>query len=333
MIKLGINGFGRTGRTAARVALETNDIKLVAINSRSDPKSHAYLLKYDSVHGTFPHKVKSTKESIIVDDNKILCFQKELPSQIPWNKAKVDIVIEATGKFKDRSAAAKHIKGSVKKVIISAPSIDADIMVVLGVNHNNYKPKSHNIISNASCTTNCLAPICKVLMNSFGIEKGFMTTTHSVTGSQNILDNSHKKSKRRARAAFLSIIPTTTGASKALGFVLPKLKGKIESTSLRVPVHNVSIIDLTVILNKKVSSKKINDTFIQASKDELSSILSVADDELVSFDYIGSPYSAIVDPYLTSTNGRLAKIFAWYDNEMGYSSRLIDLAVYMGNSL
>lgn len=328
MIRLGINGLGRIGRAVTRLSLERKNIEVAAINSRADTNSHAYLLKYDSVHGTLSQDVKADGNKLRVDKKYILCCAEKQPADIPWENAKVDIVIESTGIFKTRRQAAKHLGKSVKKVILSLPGEDPDITVVLGVNEKNYDNDNHKVISNASCTTNCLAPVCKVLNEKFEIKRGFMTTTHAVTASQTLLDRSNSKDPRRGRAAFSSIIPTSTGASKALGLVMPELEGKIKALSMRVPTPNVSVIDLALELERKISADQVARIFKKAEK-QMEGIIGVAEDRLVSSDFVGSTYSAVVDPYLTQTNGKWVRIFAWYDNEFGYSARLLDLAEYI----
>lgn len=333
MLRLGINGFGRTGRAAARVALERKDIQLVAINSRSDTDSHAYLLKYDSVHGIFPHDIKSEKSYLVVDDRRISCYQYDDPSNIPWRETKVDIVIEATGVFKKRDSAAKHLGEAVKKVIISAPGNDVDKTIVLGVNEKEYNPDKHHVVSNASCTSNCMAVVCKVIDENLGIKRGVGITVHAPTTSQNLLDSSHKKDKRRGRTALLNIIPTTTGFAKAVGLVLPQIAGKLESFALRVPVGDGSIAILNVETAKATDKNSVNQMFERYCT-RIPDILKVAKDEMVSQDIIGMSASAIIDTYFTRViDKNLVSVFAWYDNEMGYSTRLIDLATYIGNQL
>lgn len=330
-LHLGINGFGRTGRAAARIVLENNKVQLTAINSRAAADSHAYLLEYDSVHGRFPHKITVKDSVLVVNKEKIHCFQKEKPEDIPWHKASVDIVIEATGRMKKRDEAAGHLKSGVKKVIIAYPSPDADKTIVLGVNESSYNPKKDQVISNASCTTNCLAILCKVLDDKFDIERGVATTCHAPTMSQRFLDGSCGKDKRLGRAGLLNIIPTSTGAAKALGQVIPKLSGKLDSVALRVPVGDVSIIDLVVEIEKKASKEQVIDAFKKAAQGkDLKGILELAENELVSQDLIGRSASAIFDSDFTKVvGGNLVKVFGWYDNEWGYSNRLIDLSVYL----
>lgn len=329
-IRIGINGFGRIGRAAARIALERQGVELVAINSRSDAHSHAYLLKYDSIHGRFNHDIATKNDKLTVDGKPIACFRDNNPSEIPWDTANVDIVIEATGKFTTRADTQKHLGGSVSHVIVSSPSEDVDITVVLGVNEKSLDPQKHKIVSNASCTTNCLATVVKVLDDVFVIKRGSMTTCHSPTQTQKILDASEKKDKRRGRSAFLNIIPTSTGASKALGQVLPHLDGKITAVSLRVPNPTGSIIDLVVEVEKKADKILVNKAFRKACDGTMKGILKFSTDALVSQDIVTTPFSSIVVSDFTSViDDTLVKVFAWYDNEWGYSTRLIDLVAYI----
>ena len=330
MIRLGINGFGRIGRMVFRAAVEnfSKDIVVVGINDLLDPDYLAYMLKYDSVHGHFNHDIKVEGNYLIVDGNKIQVFCEKDPANITWGALNTDVVVESTGFFLTAELAEAHIKAGAKKVIMSAPSKDATPMFVYGVNHKTYA--GQNIISNASCTTNCLAPFTKVLLENFGIESGLMTTVHSYTNDQKILDVSHKD-LRRARAAAMSIIPTTTGAAKAVALVLPELKGKLNGFALRVPTPDVSITDLTVNLKKDTTAEEINAALKKASEGELKGILGYTDLPLVSSDFIGCDLSSVVDGQSTMMIGpRLAKVVAWYDNEWGYSCRLVDLAVYVG---
>lgn len=333
VVRVGINGFGRTGRLAMRAAEEVDDVEVVMINTRSsDAEQMAYLYKYDSVHGILDKTVTASKDAMIVGGRevKLTCCTDDL-SKIPWAKNKVDIVIESTGKFKKCVECKGHIKGGAKKVIISAPSKDADATIVLGVNEETYDPKKHDIVSNASCTTNCLAPVAKVLNDALKIEKGFYTTVHSYTSDQRILDGSHKKDYRRARAAAMSMIPTSTGAAKATGLVIPELKGKLEGVALRVPTPDVSVVDLVVKVAKKTTKEAVNKLYADAAASgPLEDILGYVELPLVSVDYTSCPSSAVIDGLLTDvTGGDLVKVFAWYDNEMGYSARLIDLAAFM----
>ncbi|MBU8849300.1 MAG: type I glyceraldehyde-3-phosphate dehydrogenase [Desulfobacterales bacterium] len=333
-IKLGINGLGRIGRMVFRAALKNPDVEVTAVNDLADTKTIAHLLKYDSVHGLLKNKISASKDSIIVDNKTVKGMAFKDPGQIPWKDANVDIVCECTGFFRDRDGASKHFDGGAKKVLISAPAGNPDITIVMGVNHDMYDPVSHNIISNASCTTNCLAPVAKVLLDNFGIITGMMTTIHSYTGDQRLLDFPHKD-LRRARAAGLSMIPTTTGAAKAVSLVLPELEGKLNGLSVRVPTPNVSLVDLVVVTEKDDLVKEdVNKALQKASNENLKDILGFCDIPLVSTDFNSSPLSSIVDAGCTDViNGNMVKIYSWYDNETGYSSRMIDLAVMIGKSL
>lgn len=326
-IKIGINGFGRIGRVLFRAAVKHPGIEIAAVNDLMDTKTLSHLLKYDSVHGTLDNEISFTDHSIIFDGKEIAVTAKKDPAGIPWAEYKVDIVAECTGIFRDRSSAAKHLDAGAKKVIISAPSPDPDITIVLGVNESYYDPISHHIISNASCTTNCLAPVLKVLLDNYGIESGLMTTIHAYTGDQRLLDFPHKD-LRRARAAGLSMIPTTTGAAKAVGLVLPELAGKLNGLSVRVPTPNVSLVDVTVQTQKGgLTSADVNNCLEDASQSVLKGILGYSTLPLVSTDFNGSPLSSIVDASSTDVQGNLVKVLAWYDNETGYSSRMVDLIV------
>ncbi len=335
-IKVGINGFGRIGRCFFRACEGYKEIEIVAINDLTDSSHLAHLLKYDSVHGIFPKKVIPKKEAIVIEDKEIHVFAQKDPSLIPWKDLGVDIVIESTGVFRDREKAQLHLKSGAKKVIITAPAKNPDITVVLGVNEENYNPKEHFIISNASCTTNCLAPVLKVLDESFGIVNGYMVTIHAYTNDQRLLDLPHKD-LRRARAAAVNIVPTTTGAARAIGEVLPKLKGKLDGTARRVPVADGSLIDLSVVVSGKPSSvKEVNERFkeaeqryINSGKRYLREILKYSEDPIVSSDILGNPFSAIFDAPLTQVIDNLIHVAAWYDNEWGYSCRLRDLILFM----
>jgi len=328
-IRVGINGFGRIGRTVLRYAVKEKGIEIVAINDLTDAKTLAHLLKYDSVHGIFPGKVEYNANELIINGKPIKIMAVRNPEELPWKKEKVDVVLESTGLFTARAKAELHLKAGARKVIISAPATDEDITIVMGVNHTLYDPKKHNIISNASCTTNCLAPVAKVLQDSFGIEKGLVTTIHSYTNDQNILDLPHKD-LRRARAAAMSMIPTTTGAAKAVALVLPELKGKMDGMAIRVPTPNVSVVDLVAILNKKTDAAKVNAALQKASKGALKGILGYSDEPLVSIDYNGNPLSSIVDAACTKVlDGNMVKVLSWYDNESGFSKRVVDLINYM----
>ena len=329
MTKVGINGFGRIGREVFRVAFTNPEVEIVAVNDLTDAETLAHLLKYDSVHGTFPHEVTVDGDYIVVDGKKVKVLAQTDPAKLPWGELGVEIVVESTGRFTEGPKAAAHIEAGAKKVIISAPAKQEDITIVMGVNEDKYDPAKHNIISNASCTTNCLAPFTKVLMEKFGIESGLMTTVHSYTNDQRILDLPHKD-LRRARAAACSIIPTTTGAAKAVALVLPELKGKLNGFAMRVPTPNVSITDLTVLLQKDTTAEEINAALKEAAEGKLKGILGYNELPLVSRDYNGCPLSSIVDGLSTMMVGpRLAKVVSWYDNEWGYSNRVVDLACYI----
>jgi glyceraldehyde 3-phosphate dehydrogenase len=332
-IKLGINGFGRIGRMIFRAALKSLDVEVTAINDLTDTKTTAHLLKYDSVHGILKNEVLAGDDSIIVDGKTIRVTGFKDPAQIPWDDAKVDIVAECTGFFRDREGASKHLEGGAKKVLISAPASSPDITIVMGVNHDEYDPSSHKIISNASCTTNCLAPVAQVLLENFGIILGMMTTIHAYTGDQKILDFPHKD-LRRARAAACSMIPTTTGAAKAVSLVLPELEGKLNGLSVRVPTPNVSMVDFVIIAEKEnLTKEEVNTAFEKASNEHLSGILGYTELPLVSIDFNSNPLSSIVDASCTDVINNMVKIFSWYDNEAGYSNRMIDLAQMVGKSL
>ncbi|WP_405381210.1 type I glyceraldehyde-3-phosphate dehydrogenase [Phascolarctobacterium sp.] len=329
MTKIGINGFGRIGREVFRVAFNNPEVEVVAVNDLTDSATLAHLLKYDSVHGTFPHDVSADGDCIVVDGKKVKVFASPDPAKIPWGEIGAEIVVESTGRFTEGPKAAAHLAAGAKKVIISAPAKQEDITIVMGVNQEKYDPAKHNIISNASCTTNCLAPFAKVLQNTFGIESGLMTTVHSYTNDQRILDLPHKD-LRRARAAACSIIPTTTGAAKAVALVLPELKGKLNGFAMRVPTPNVSITDLTVVLQKDTTAEEINAALKAAAEGELKGIMGYNELPLVSRDYNGCPLSSIVDGLSTMMVGpRMAKVVSWYDNEWGYSNRVVDLAIYI----
>jgi len=322
MINIGINGFGRIGRLILRITENNPNINVVAINSRSDANSHALLTKYDSTYGTFAKEVKAENNNLFIDGREIKVFQESDPNNIPWDTVNVDIVVESTGIFRTKERCLPHFKPGVKRVIISAPGQNIDGTFVMGVNEETFDPENHTVISNASCTTNCLAPVAKVLDENFGIEQGIMTTIHAFTNDQNILDNSHKKDMRRARTATASIIPTSTGAAKAVSLVLPKLAGKLTGLSLRVPTQTVSMVDLVVTLKKSATKEKINKMF----ENNASKYLGINNLPLVSSDFTGSNYSAVIDTEYTSVmGGNLVKVLAWYDNEWGYSARLVDL--------
>ncbi len=336
MAKVAINGFGRIGRNALRALLE-NPVKGVEIVAINDPiqsvAQSAHLLKYDSILGELPNSVSHTEDALVVDGKSFQFFREKDPSTCPWAKLGVDLVLECSGVFTDAEKAGGHIKAGAKKVIISAPAKGEDITIVLGVNDKDYDPAKHHIISNASCTTNCLAPVAKIIDEAFGIESGAMTTIHSYTGDQRLLDAAHSD-LRRARSAALSMVPSTTGAAKALGLVLPSLKGKLNGFAMRVPTPNVSIVDLVVTTKKDVTAESVNKALKDASLGEMSGILSVCDLPLVSTDFCGNKLSSIVDSELTMAVGpRMVKVLAWYDNEWGYSNRLIELAGIVANKM
>ncbi|NYE57316.1 ArsJ-associated glyceraldehyde-3-phosphate dehydrogenase [Carboxydothermus ferrireducens] len=328
-VKVGINGFGRIGRNMFRAALNNPEIEIVAVNDLTDAATLAHLLKYDSVHGIFAADVEAKDDAIVVNGKEVKVYAEKDPANLPWKELGVEIVIESTGKFTKKADAVKHLEAGAKKVIISAPATDEDITIVMGVNEDKYDPANHHVISNASCTTNCLAPVAKVLHEKFGIVKGLMTTVHSYTNDQRILDLPHKD-LRRARAAATSIIPTTTGAAKAVALVLPELKGKLNGFAMRVPTPNVSVVDLVVELEKPATKEEINAALKEAAEGELKGILGYTELPLVSVDFNGNPLSSIVDGLSTMViEGNMAKVIAWYDNEWGYSNRLVDLATYI----
>jgi len=328
-LKVGINGFGRIGRNIMRAAMPHKDIEIVAVNDLTDANTLAHLLKYDSILGNLHADIRAAGDRITVDGDEFQVLASKDPAQISWKALGVDIVFESTGKFTKRDDAAKHLAGGAKRVVITAPAKGPDVTVVMGVNHESYDPAKHHIVSNASCTTNCLAPVAKVLHDTFGITKGWMTTVHSYTNDQQLLDLPHKD-LRRARAAALSMIPTTTGAASALGEVLPALKGKLDGISVRVPTPNVSLIDLNVLLSRKTTTEEVNGAFEKAAKGAYKDIIEYVTAPLVSIDFRGNPHSAMVDaPYSKVLDGDFAKVVAWYDNEWGYSSRCVDLIRYM----
>lgn len=336
MARVAINGFGRIGRNALRAYLQngSKDVEIVAINDPlQDTETSAHLLKYDSILGELKNEVSHTADSLVIDGKKIAFSAEKDPSTCPWSKHNIDIVLECSGVFTDADKAGGHIKAGAKKVLISAPAKGEDITIVLGVNDKNYDPQKHNIISNASCTTNCLGPVAKVLNDVFGIESGLMTTIHSYTLDQRLLDTSHKD-MRRARAAALSMIPSTTGAAKAIGLVLPELKGKLNGFAMRVPTPNVSVVDLVVTTKKDVTVESVNKALKDAAAGELKNIMHVTDVPLVSIDFAGNKLSSIVDADLTMVVGeRMVKVLAWYDNEWGYSNRLVELAGMVASKL
>jgi glyceraldehyde 3-phosphate dehydrogenase len=324
-VRVGINGFGRIGRNIMRATLAHDDVDFVAVNDLTNAATLAHLLKYDSVIGNLSAEVKATADGISVDGDEFKVFAQKDPAQLPWKDLGVDVVFESTGIFTNREGAQKHLDAGAKKVIITAPAKGPDVTVVLGVNDDVYDPSKHHIISNASCTTNCLAPLAKVIHEQFGIVKGWMTTIHSYTNDQQLLDLPHKD-LRRARAAALSMIPTTTGAASAVGEVLPQLKGKLDGFSMRVPTPNVSVVDLNVVLSKKATGDEVNDALRAAAAGPLKGILAMSDEPLVSIDFKGNPHSSIVDSAYTKViEGDLLKVLSWYDNEWGYSNRCVDL--------
>jgi glyceraldehyde 3-phosphate dehydrogenase len=328
-IKVGINGFGRIGRNVVRAALNNPNIEFVAANDLTDTKTLAHLLKYDSILGPIHADVKAEADAIVVNGKRIKIFAIKDPAELDWSSLGVQIVVESTGKFTDATQAVKHLKGSVKKVIITAPAKNEDITIVLGVNEKAYDPAKHNIISNASCTTNCLAPVVKVIQEAFGIEKGTMTTIHSYTNDQNVLDFPHKD-LRRARAAALNMIPTSTGAAKAIGLVMPELKGKLDGYSMRVPTPDVSAVDFVCILKKPATSEEVNAALKAAAEGPMKGILGYTEDPVVSTDMLHNPNSSIVDSLMTKVlDGNLLKVLAWYDNEWGYSMRVVDLIEFL----
>jgi len=330
-VRVGINGFGRIGRNYLRAA-KGKDVEIVAVNDLTDNKTLAHLLKYDSTFGRLDGDVSYDDESITVGGQRIAASAQRDPAQLPWGDLGVDVVIESTGHFTKRDDAALHLKGGARKVIISAPAKDEDVTIVMGVNHEKYDPASHDIISNASCTTNSVVPLAKVLLDTFGIEKGFMTTIHAYTNDQVILDFPHKD-LRRARSAAVNTIPTSTGAAKAASLVIPELKGKLDGIALRVPVEDGSLTDLAVVLSRDATVEEINDAYKQAAEGPLQGIIRYSTDPIVSRDIVGDDASCIFDSPLTQANGNLAKVFGWYDNEWGYSSRLVDLTVLVGQQL
>jgi glyceraldehyde 3-phosphate dehydrogenase len=327
-VKVAVNGFGRIGRMVFRAAISNKEIEFVAINDLTDPLTLAHLLKYDSSQGVLDADVSGTDHSLIVNGKEIQIYSQSDPSKIPWGDVGAQIVLECTGRFRDREKAAAHLETGAEKVIISAPATNPDITIVMGVNHSEYDPQKHHIVSCASCTTNCLAPVCKVLLEQFGIEKGLMTTTHSYTGDQRLLDFPHKD-LRRARAAALSMIPTTTGAARAVSLVLPQLAGKMNGMAIRVPTPNVSVVDLVAQLGRPAAAEEVNRAMKESAQGPLKGILAYCEEPLVSIDFNGSPYSSILDALSTMAVGDMVKVIAWYDNEFGYSNRMVDLAIHM----
>jgi len=332
-VRVGVNGFGRIGRVFFRAALQAPELEVVAVNDLADAKTLAHLLKYDSVHGILDAEVTHKGEAIFVGGREVrICSAKD-PATLPWGEMGVDIVVESTGVFRDKATTTKHLQAGAKKVVITAPAKDPDITIVLGVNEHKYDPVKHELVSNASCTTNCLATVAKVLLDNFGIKRGFASTVHSYTNDQPIHDFPHKD-LRRARAGAVSMIPTTTGAATAVGLVLPELKGKLDGIAIRVPTANVSVLDLTADLEKPTTAAAVNDAFRAAATGALRGILDATDEQLVSVDFNGNPHSSIVDLQSTAViDGTMVKVLAWYDNEWGYSNRVKDLIRYMSKSL
>jgi glyceraldehyde 3-phosphate dehydrogenase len=330
--RVGINGFGRIGRTFTRIALERTDLQVVAVNDITDARTLAHLLAFDSTFGRLGRTVEHTEDSLIIDGTPIAVLAERDPAKIDWGKLGADVVIESTGKFRSRDGAALHLKGGARKVLISAPGKGADLTVVLGVNSDAYDPQRHDVISNASCTTNCVAPMAKVLNDAFGLVQGYMTTIHAYTGDQMLLDGPHTD-LRRARSAACSIVPTTTGAASATGEVIPALAGKLDGVSLRVPVEDGSLTDLAAVLSREVTAAEVNEAFAAAAAGPLAGFLRYSTDPLVSLDIIGDPASCVFDSPLTQASGTLVKVFGWYDNEWGYTSRLADLAALVGGQL
>ncbi|UCC48651.1 MAG: type I glyceraldehyde-3-phosphate dehydrogenase [Gemmatimonadota bacterium] len=335
-VRVGINGFGRIGRMVVRAARTDGrgrDIDFVAVNDITDAPTLAHLFRYDSIHGAYHGSVEVKEDRLIIDGDEIRVFAERDPAKLPWKDLEVDIVFESTGIFRSRDDAGKHLEAGAKKVVITAPAKKEDISICLGVNEDKYEPKTHHIISNASCTTNCLAPVVKVLLQEFGFRRGFMTTIHSYTNDQRILDLPHKD-LRRARAAAVSMIPTTTGAAKAAGVVIPEVKGKLDGIAVRVPTPNVSLTDLVAVLDKTPSAEEVNAAFRKYADGRMKGILAYSEDPLVSVDFVGNPASSIVDGLSTSViDGNFVKVLAWYDNEWGYSCRCVDLANYVAASL
>jgi len=332
-LKIGINGFGRIGRSVLRLARNRKDMEFVAINDLTNAKTLAHLFKYDSVHGPYEGSVETRENEIVVDGKAMKIFSTKNPLEIPWKDLGVEIVVEGTGAMRDKNDAGRHIQAGAKKVIVTAPMKGPDVTIVMGVNEKTYDPKNHNVLSNASCTTNCLAPIAKVLHEKFKIQKGLMTTIHSYTNDQRLLDLPHSD-LRRARAACLSMIPTTTGAASAVALVLPELKGKLDGMAIRVPTPNVSVVDLVVNLEKKTSAEEVNAALKSAAQGALKGTLQVCEEPCVSIDFNNSHYSSIVDgPSTAVIDGDMLKVLSWYDNETGYSSRILDLIAYIAKTL
>ena len=332
-IRIGINGFGRIGRMAFRAMLDKKDVEVVAVNDITDAKTLAHLLKHDSIHGALRHQVKAEGNDIMLDGHAFRVLAERDPAKLPWKELKVDVVVESTGLFTAREKAALHLSAGARKVVISAPADGVDVTLCMGVNQHAYDPAKHHVISNASCTTNCLAPIAKVLHESFSIAHGLMTTVHSYTSDQMLQDGPHKD-LRRARAAALSMVPTSTGAAKAIGLVLPMLNGKLDGIAIRVPTPNVSVVDLTATVERDAEEKSVNAAMKKAADGELRGILAYSEEPLVSIDFNGNPHSSIFDAPLTKVSGkRLVKIFSWYDNEWGYSNRLADVTAFVASKI
>jgi glyceraldehyde 3-phosphate dehydrogenase len=331
-VQVGINGFGRIGRQVLRAIRESypQKLKVVAINDLADPHTNAHLLKYDSNYGRYPEEVQVTQDAIVVGGDEIKVFAQREPARLPWGDLGVDIVVEATGRFTDATLAAGHLQAGAKKVVITAPAKNEDVTIVLGVNQGDYDPARHHIISNASCTTNCIAPVVKVLHDAFGVEEGFMTTIHAYTNDQVILDTVHRD-LRRARAAALNIVPTTTGAARAVTVVIPQLKGRLDGMAFRVPTPTVSVCDFVGTLSREAKVEEVNAAFQEAAAEALRGILAYTEEPLVSVDFKGDPHSAIVDGLSTMAIGRLVKVVAWYDNEWGYACRVADLCAYIAD--
>jgi len=331
-VRVGINGFGRIGRAFTRLALERTDLAVVAVNDITDARTLAHLLAFDSTYGRLGRPVEHTPDSLVVGGTPIAVLSERDPAAIDWGKLGADVIVESTGKFRTRDGAGLHLKGGARKVLISAPGKDADLTVVLGVNDDAYDPDRHDVISNASCTTNCVAPMVKVLHDAFGVEQGFMTTVHAYTGDQMLLDGPHKD-LRRARSAAASIVPTTTGAARATGLVIPAVAGKLDGVAVRVPVEDGSLTDLAVVLGREVTAAGVNEAFAAAASGPMAGILKYSTDPIVSRDVIGDQASCVFDSPLTQASGTLVKVFGWYDNEWGYACRLADLAALVGSRL
>jgi glyceraldehyde 3-phosphate dehydrogenase len=330
-LRIGINGFGRIGRCVLRAAADANDLEFVAVNDITDAETLAHLLKYDSTHGPCPEPVSVEGDEIRFGDRRLRVLAETNPAKLPWKQLGCDVVVESTGRFTKRPDAAKHLEAGARKVIISAPATEPDATIALGVNDASYDPARHDVISNASCTTNCLAPVAKVVLQEFGLQRGWMTTTHAYTSDQRLLDAPHKD-LRRARSAALSMVPTSTGAARAVGLVLPELKGKLDGIAIRVPTADVSVVDLVAELDREATAEQLNEAFAKASEGPLKGILRVSTEPLVSIDFLGDPHSSIVDsPNTKVLGGKLVKILAWYDNEWGYANRVVDLARLVGS--